>query len=624
LGLGSPWSSPGGSTNQGGVGEQLTNQQDHVYQYAASLSWLKGNHMVTGGFQLINQYYATEDFNQQYYSFTNATTGDPNNVGKTGASLASALLGLPVGQAYIGQTWSESFVEWAGFLQDQWKVTPKLTINIGLRYDKLNPISDLTGTVFGGFDANNGQYDISGTQLPQPCSSTGKAPCIPGAGTLAGITAGSHIGLAPCASYRCARNNNVGPHVGFAYTVNQKTVVRGGYGLVYDEFAGFLQDMADHVGNWPAAQTVFQSENASVGQPLTGIQSLQTLSAAPLPTASPWGTLYWNADPKKQTPMSHQWNIEIQRQATRQLTASVGYIGSVSHHLDYTGIANMAPTPSTGTLAQVEANRPYPYENTLFYGRSIGVSSFNSLQASANQHMTQGLQFLISYTWSKAMDNGASGFLASENGPGGGIQNYNDPNSNKGPSGFNVPQFLSTSMVYELPFGTGRTYVQSGPLAWIVGGWQANSIFSIRSGQPFGVLVNGDVANVAGEAGTPFGIGYGRANQTGNPHVSHPTKNEWFNTAAFTVPVDSYGNAPRNGLSSDHVTQFDLSAFKKFPIWKEGPTMEFRAEAFNILNIINYAAPSGNTVGNAGFGSVTSLINGNPPRQLQFTLKLNY
>jgi hypothetical protein len=624
LGLGSPWSNPSGSTNQGGVGEQLTNQQDHVNQYGASLSWLKGNHLVTGGFQLINQFYATEDFNQQYYSFSNTTTEDPNKVGTTGASLASALLGLPVGQAYIGQTWSESFVEWAGFLQDQWKVTPKLTFNFGLRYDKLNPISDLTGTIFGGFDANNGQYDISGTQLPLPCSTTGKAPCIPGTGKVSDLIAGQHIGLAPCPSYRCSRNNNWGPHIGFAYSLNQKTVVRAGYGLVYDEFAGFLQDMADHVGNWPAAQTVFQSVNTQLAQPLTEIDSLQTLSAAPLPTAAPWGTLYWNADPKKQTPMSHQWNIEIQRQATKQLTASVGYIGSVTHHLDYTGIANMAPTPSTGTLAEVEANRPYPYENTLFYGRSIGASSFNSLQVSANQRMTQGLQFLVSYTWSKALDNGASGFLASENGPGGGIQNYYDPKSNKGPSGFNVPQFLSTSMVYQLPFGKGRKYVQSGPLAWVVGGWQANSIFSIRSGQPFGILVNGDVANVAGEAGTPFGIGYGRANQTGNPHLAHPTKDEWFNTEAFSVPDHSFGNAPRNGLSSDHVTQFDLSAFKKFPILEKGPTVEFRAEAFNILNIINYAAPSGNTVGNAGYGAVTSLINGNPPRQLQFTLKLNY
>jgi hypothetical protein len=533
------------------------------------------------------------------------------------------LLGVPVGQTYIGQTWNESFSEWGIFFQDQWKVSPKLTINVGLRYDKLDPISNLSGTIFGGFNVNTGSYDISGTHLPPACDTSKAAPCIPGDGNLANIPEGDHIGLAPCASYRCPVNFNFGPHIGAAYSVDTKTVIRGGYGLVYDEFAGFIQDMADHVGNWPAAQTVFQSVNGTLGQPLTYLQNLQTLSASPLPTAAPWGTLFWNADPKKQTPLSNQWNVEIQRQATRQLTLSAGYVGSSTHHLDYTGAGNQATTPSTGTQAQVEALRPWPGQGNVYFGRSIGVSSYKSLQISANQRMTDGLQFLLSYTWSQATDNGASGFLASENGPGGGgagIQDYYHPSANEGPSASNVPQFLSTAMIYQLPFGRGRQYLQSGPAAWVLGGWQTNSIFSIRSGQPFSVLVNGDVANVGG---TVYGIGYARANQTGSAHLSHPTTSEWFNTAAFSVPSYSYGNSPRNSLSSDHVTQFDFSTFKRFPILREGTYLEFRAEAFNIFNIINYAAPN-NTQNAAGFGTVSSLIAGNPPRQLQFTLKLNF
>jgi hypothetical protein len=623
LELQAPWGSPSGAQNQGGTGEAFINQQDHVYQSAVSLSWLKGKHLFTGGAQWIYQYYATPSYNQQFYAFNNSTTEDPNNVGTTGASLASALLGVPVGQTYIGQKWTESFSEFGGFFQDQWKVTPKLTINLGLRYDKLAPISDLNGTLFGGFDVNTGMYDISGGKMPPPCDSAKAAPCIPGDGNLANIPEGNHIGLAPCASYRCPINYNFGPHAGAAYSIDQKTVIRGGYGLVYDEFAGFLQDMADHVGNWPAAQTVFQSVNSTLGQPLTYLDNLQTLSASPLPTAAPWGTLFWNADPKKQTPLSNQWNVEIQRQATKELAVSVGYVGSSTHHLDYTGSGNQAVTPSTGNQAQVDALRPWPGQGNVFFGRSIGVSKYNSLQISANQRMTDGLQFLISYTWSKATDNGASGFLASENGPGGGgagIQDYYHPSSNEGPSASNVPQFLSTSMIYQLPFGRGRRYLQSGPISWIVGGWQTNSIFSIRSGQPFSILVNGDVANVGG---TVFGLGYARANQTGSAHVSHPTISKWFNTDAFSVPSFSYGNSPRNSLSSDHVTQFDFSTFKRFPVWKEGTYLEFRAEAFNVLNIINYAAPN-NTQNAVGFGTVTSLISGNPPRQLQFTLKVNF
>ena len=623
LELQTPWASPSGAQNQGGVGEAFINQQDHVYQAAGSLSWLKGKHLFTGGVQSIDQYYATPSYNQQFYAFNNSSTEDPNNVGTTGASLASALLGVPVGQTYIGQTWTESFTEWGAFFQDQWKVTPKLTVNMGLRYDKLNPISNLSGTLFGGFDVNTGMYDISGTKLPPPCDSTNAAPCIPGNGDLSNIPEGNHIGLAPCASYRCAQNYNFGPHLGLAYSVNQKTVVRGGYGLVYDEFAGFIQDMADHVGNWPAAQTVFQSVNGTLGQPLTYLNSLQTLTAAPLPTAAPWGTLFWNADPKKQTPLSNQWNVEIQRQATKQLTVSVGYVGSTSHHLDYTGSANQAVTPSTGTQAQVDALRPWPGQGNVFFGRSIGALRYNSLQVSANQRMTDGLQFLLSYTWSKSIDNGASGFLASENGPGGGgagIQDYYHPDRNIGPSAFNVPQFLSLSTIYQLPYGRGRQYLQSGPASWVLGGWQANSIFSVRSGQPYSILVNGDVANVGGSV---FGIGYARANQSGSGKLSHPTTAEWFNTSAYSVPSYSYGDAPRNSLTSDHVTQFDFSMFKQFPLWREKTFLEFRAEAFNVFNIINYGPPA-NTVNAAGFGTVSSLITGNPPRQLQFTLKLSY
>ena len=381
--------------------------------------------------------------------------------------------------------------------------------------------------------------------------------------------------------------------------------------------------MANHVGNWPAAQTVFQSLNGTLGQPLTYIGSLQTLSAAPLPTAAPGGTLFWNADPKKQTPLSNQWNIEIQREVSRTLTVSAGYVGSSSHHMDYTGAGNQAVAPSTGTAAQVDALRPWPGQGNVYFGRSIGTAKYNSLQISANQRMTGGLQFLLAYTYSKASDNGASGFFASENGPGGGgagIQDYYHPNSNEGPSAFEVPQFLSSSMIYQVPIGPGRKYMQSGPASWLLGGWQANSIFSIRSGQPFSILVNGDVANVGS---TVFGIGYARANLTGNPHVGHPTKSEWFNTAAYSVPSYSFGNSPRNSLLSDHVTQFDMSAFKRIPIAKEGPYLEFRAEAFNIFNIINYAAPA-NTANAAGFGTVSSLITGNPPRQLQFTLALNF
>ncbi|WP_049961156.1 TonB-dependent receptor [Pseudacidobacterium ailaaui] len=600
-----PWSS---------AGENLVNQQDHVYQTGANVSWLKGNHHFSFGFQWLLQQYETRAYSDQTYSFINDTTADPNNVGSTGASLASALLGLPTQQAFLNQNWSMSFPIWAIYAQDQWTVSKKLTLNLGLRYDKRQPIGNLTGALYSGFDANTGEYVIGGSKLPPPCNTTGKAPCIPGDGNLANIPYGEHITLASCASFRCPQNANIGPHVGFAYSLNPETVIRGGYGIVYDEYAGFIQDMGNHVGNWPDAQSSFLAVNQTTGAPLTYLQDLQTLSAAPLPAASPWGTNYWNADPKKQVPLSQQWNLEIQRQVTKDLAVSMAYVGSATHHLDYTGVANTALYPGPGNADQVNARRPYPYENSLYFGRSIGAANYQSLQLNANKRFRNGLQYLVSYTWSKSIDNGSSGFFGAENGPGGGIQNYYDPDSNRGLSGFDVPHFFSASMLWEPPLGPGKTYLNSGPLAWIVGGWQTNSIFSIRSGQPFTVLVNGDVANI----GTPYS--YARANLVGNPHLSHPTLNEWFNTAAFSIPDHQYGNAPRNFLFSDHATTFDFSVFRSFPVHDEA-SLQFRAEAFNLFNIINYAPP-GTTLNGGGFGRVSSIEN--PPRQLQFALRLSF
>lgn len=606
LNLQSPWSS---------AGENLVNQQDHVYQFGGSLSVLKSNHHLSFGVQWMLQQYATRAYSDQTYAFINGTTSDPNQPGTTGASLASALLGLPTQQAFLNQDWSMSFPVWAVYAQDQWTVSKKLTLNLGLRYDKRQPIGNLKGALYGGFDANTGNYDIGGGKLPPACNMAKIAPCIPGNGDLSAIPAGNHIVLSPCSSYRCAQNNNFGPHIGFAYSVDPVTVVRGGYGIAYDEFAGFIQDMGNHVGNWPDAQSSFQAVNQTVGAQLTYLKDLQNLSATPLPAASPWGTTYWNADPKKQVPVSAQWNLEIQRQMTKDLTMSIAYVGSANHHLDYTGVANTATTPGPGTAAQVNARRPAPYENSLFFGRSIGTSNYQSLQLNLNRRFVNGLQYLISYTWSKSIDNGSSGFFASENGPGGGVQNYYDPNSNRGPSGFNVPHFLSASMLWEPPVGKGKAHFNSGVPAWVLGGWQANSIFSIRSGQPFTVLVNGDVANI----GTPYN--YARANQIGSAHLTHPTTAKWFNTAAFTVPSFSYGNAGRNSLSSDHATTLDLSVFRSFPLGYEGTSLQFRAEAFNLFNIINYGPPR-STLNAGGFGVVSSIEN--PPRQLQFALRLKF
>jgi hypothetical protein len=254
----------------------------------------------------------------------------------------------------------------------------------------------------------------------------------------------------------------------------------------------------------------------------------------------------------------------------------------------------------------------------MFYSLYDGRGWYDSMQVKLNKTFSHGFQALVSYTWSKALDY-SSGWYGSENGIGGSaaIQDFYHPEASKGPAGYNIPHFLSIAGVYELPFGKGKPYVQSGVGAAILGGWQLNTIAQFRSGQPINIQVTGDVANIGNDVSW---WNYARPNLVGDPHISDPTEQRWFNTAAFAVPLFSYGNAGKNILNAPGVNNIDLSLFKKFPI-KESWSVELRVESFNTFNIINLGAPD-TTLGSSTFGVITSV--GSPPRVLQFGLKLAF
>lgn len=206
-----------------------------------------------------------------------------------------------------------------------------------------------------------------------------------------------------------------------------------------------------------------------------------------------------------------------------------------------------------------------------------------------------------------------------ENGPGGfaAVQSIYDIRSNWGVSAYDIPNYLSASILYELPAGKGKPYLNHGPLSEILGGWQVNTITALRSGQPYNLDVLGDVANVGNTIGYWT---YARPNLIGNPNVSNPTAAEYFNPAAFSIPVASFGNFGKNALRSAGVYNVDFSLFKIFPI-KETVQLEFRAEAFNIFNIQNLAPP-GVDIGTADAGVVTAVAV--PPRQIQLGMKLRF
>jgi hypothetical protein len=242
------------------------------------------------------------------------------------------------------------------------------------------------------------------------------------------------------------------------------------------------------------------------------------------------------------------------------------------------------------------------------------------------KRFTNGFQALVSYTWSKSMDN-SSGWFSVEDGAGGGeaVQNYYDPGSNYSVSGYDITHYFTVSSVYELPFGRGKRWLNSGFGSWVLGNWQMNSVFTARSGQPFNLEVPGDPANIAGSfADVPGYPNYGRPNLVGNPDSGTcsngsrvGTSGCWYNPDAFSVPSGDYGSAGRNILRSDHVVNMDMSVFKNVP-FRERYNLQLRFEAFNVFNIQALGVPNA-TIGSPSAGVIST--SANPPRQMQFGLK---
>jgi hypothetical protein len=244
------------------------------------------------------------------------------------------------------------------------------------------------------------------------------------------------------------------------------------------------------------------------------------------------------------------------------------------------------------------------------YSRDLGEANYNSLQAKLQRRFSGGLAALLSYTWSKSIDT-SSGWFSAENGVGGQtIQDYHHPNTNRAVSSYDVPHLFTAGVLWDVPAGRGQRWLNSGLASWIVGGWRMNTTLVARSGQPFTPDVGGDIANI----GARSGYNYGRPNLIGNPTLSDPTANKWFDATAFAVPRFSYGTSGRNILRVDDVFNTDFSLFKTIPI-QERKEFQLRFEAFNVFNHIDLGNPR-TRVDQPEPGRITSISH--QPRQLQF------
>src|SRR5947207_12242082 len=602
-----------GATNHGGT--KLTD----IYQWRANFTKVLRKHSFTTGFDFEkNSFFVhgggpAEVFGAEQTANPQAPTG-------TGDAMAAFLIGTAASASRRDTVAPVTGQRSYGFyFMDKWKVTDRLIVNVGLRYDLMlwpgygTGPHDPTSQV-GNSDFNNGTYVIQ-TNSPD-CASAGQAPCVPG-------------GL-PQPNVVVSRNNrlysntydNIQPRIGMAYSLNDKTLVRASFGMFNDLWAGVMQTVQGIGGDWPSvAQILTPALNTSNQVATVNWQDpLAGLGSAGLPAPTPFGQVEWYRDPKAKNPYSEQWNFGVQRQLSPNTVMTANYVGSQSHRLTVGGLYNVALTPGPGTPAEVTARQPFPYISPTFYDRSIGNSSYNAFQFSTNHRASNGLTYLVAYTWSKSIDVGCSGFFGIESCS---IQNPYNIRGDRSVSGFDLTHVLTAGAVAPLPFGKVKRFANSNGLVnYLIGNWQLNGILTLTSGVPYYVYISSDIPNIGNFAPAILGNGNVRANQVGDPHLSNPSTQEWFNTAAFAPPAPfTFGNSGRNSLRADWFKNLDLSLFKDFP-FGESKSLQFRAEAFNVTNTPTWGIPVNDLNSHAQFGTITSTRS--TERQLQLSLKLYF
>jgi hypothetical protein len=599
-----------GTSTPGLYGHYETGQSS-PFSITESLSWNLGKHNLKTGTTISRKHFVNTSVGH-HYGFGPVPTEDPSGVagsGNTGNGLASALLGLPSNVSLYYGDYAEAFTNWAVYVEDEWKILPHLTIDAGLRYDNFPTPNFLQGSI-NDWDAFTGIWYIGGGKTPPPCNTSPVAPCIPGAGTLAALPYGNMIQVAPNPGIRHPIHDNFGPRIGFAWNLQPNTVLRAGYGIYFDPESNTTQEDQNTFGTWPSSTNVNLSYNLVGNSPAT-INQIDGQTLSPTTTGVPWGTQSYFWDPAKKNPKSQQWNVDLQQQWTKTLVTTIAYVGSLQTRVDLTLDENTATTPGPGNAATVNARRPFPfYGADTKFGTSLGRGNYNSMQVKIEKRLSNDLQGLISYTWSKTMDNGSNAWYGSN------VQNSYNINADYGLSDVDRTQILRMEATYQLPFGKGKQFVNHGPFAYVVGGWQVNAIGEANSGRPIVLSASNDPANIGNTQTT-----YARPDIIGNPVVSHPSRAAWFNTAAFAQPVYSYGNAGRGLFRNPPFQDMDASVFKNIPI-REKLSAQLRLEAFNALNLITLGSVNGSFTNNSNFGKITSI--GSTPRILQIGAKLYF
>ena len=597
-----------------GLGRQATNpqfQNPTVYNPKVNYSWIKGRHTLKFGFEEavvhtevmdINPVYGLMAYAGQFSKPSCTQLGQASGctVPSDSASynLADFIFGLP-SQVQLANYLVTNYRQrvYSGYVQDDFRVSSKLTLNLGLRYEFATPRWE-RDNVLTNFD---------------PTTNT----------MLHASNGGLYNRTLVNPDYK-----DWAPRLGLAYSLSQKTVIRSGYGISYV----FLNRLgsADELGiNGPQVNIATINQSLSNGQLPGGF--IRSQSGFPAGLDSPGNFNPVNANvayiPRDtRWPYVQTWFISVQRELMKNTVVEVAYSGSHSLRLPILADYNQAFPNQPGQTLGIQPRRPIQSFGAITWVDPAGQESYNGLSLRFEHRFSAGFTFLNSFTWSKALGNSeqaleyASGYYAAN------PQNIRNLAAERGYSSYDVPFINVTSLLYQLPFGRGRHFGSSWNRAVdsFLGGWELTTINTANSGLPVDVAYTPSAANdVTGRIPDYRGEAIMRPNLVGNPAgASGPAMlNQYFNPAAFAIPPASapFGNLGRNALRAPNFWQWDLGVDKSFALpFREGMAIQFRSEFFNVLNHTNFGMPDAN-ISDAAFGTIRTTY---PPRQIQFALKV--
>jgi hypothetical protein len=594
------------------LGSPMSTQSDFhtsVTQIADSLTWLKGKHTIKMG---LDWRWSRLDVVQPprptgTFTFTTVGTDLPGVTG-TGHSLASFLLGQV--QTYAIDFQQQTIQERAHiqeyFIQDDWKVSSRLTINPGLRYTLNFPSTEINGQT-AVFNLDTRLLDYPGTE-----------------------------------PVRSLEKNNFGPRIGAVFRMTDKTVLSSGYGLVWIEMAGITTPFT--TPTFPFLQEVTERTLDNISPAFRLASGPSVTAITPGPTAG-LGQGVFAVNAGLGSGYVQQWNVSVQRELTQNTAVEASYLGSTITRVGipdsninqlteeqlrigaplldrvpnpYFGVVPRSSSIGDPTITVAQLLKPYPeYTAVSLYRNNVGVSHYQGVAVSVRQRLSRGLTYSAAYTYSRLQDTASSVFDASIlTGPltNAAVADSFNLDRDYDHSTGDIPHYFGGSVVWELPVGRGRARQPQGALGVLASDWSVAAFTTIQSGVPVAVTQ----ANSLGYAGFTTQ----RPNLVADPELPSDARSpsRWFNTAAFAAADQfSLGTASRNPVRGPSYKSLDLAVMRLLPAGR-GRAIELRAEVYNLLNSVNFGAPAG-LFGAAAFGTITSALD---PRVVQLAVKFNF